>query len=137
MTEETIQTVLPPKPTEADRGSSLLRTIISMSLYIIVDYWIFKNWIMVGILVGVVLFHELGHFTFMKIFGYKGVNMTFVPFIGAYVSGEVSRFSKKEKLIVLMAGPLPGTWAGPTSPTRSSPPASWRRCGSRLTTSTR
>ena len=48
----------------------------------------------------------------MKIFGYKGVNMTFVPFVGAYVSGEAINLSKRNKIIVLLAGPLPGIVIG-------------------------
>jgi len=101
-----------PKPEEADKKTSLMRTLTSLAFFIAIDYWIFKSWLAVGILVAVVLIHESGHFIAMKLFGYKGVNMTFVPFIGAYVSGEMSRFSKKNKLIVLLAGPVPGIIIG-------------------------
>ena len=101
-----------PKPEDHRSGGSLLRTIISLSLFIAVDYWIFESWHAVLLLVSVIFIHEMGHFIAMKIFGYKNVNMTFVPFVGAYVSGEVVNFSKWNKLVVLLAGPLPGIIIG-------------------------
>ena len=100
------------KPEPAQTKSSLMRTVISLSLYIAIDYWIFKSWTAVFILVTVIVIHELGHFIAMKFFGYKGVNMTFIPFVGAYVSGEASNFSRKNKIIMLFAGPLPGICIG-------------------------
>ena len=46
----------------------------------------------VGALVGVILFHELGHFAGMKLFGYRDVKMFFIPFLGAAVSGRRDRW---------------------------------------------
>jgi Zn-dependent protease len=60
------------------------------------------------VLVMVLFFHECGHFAAMKIFKYSNVKMFFLPFIGAAVSGkEETPFSSK-KIIVSLAGPLPG-----------------------------
>ena len=112
METEITETSILPKPGAKLASSSLLRTLISLALYIAVDYWIFKSWYAVLLLVSVIVIHELGHFIAMKIFGYKAVNMTFVPFVGAYVSGEVVNFSKWNKIIVLLAGPLPGIIIG-------------------------
>lgn len=106
------QLLLPEKPEPPEQRSSLLRTLISLLLFIAVDYMIFKSWLAVLLLVGVILIHEMGHFIAMKAFGYTGVNMTFVPFVGAYVSGETSNFSKRNKIIMLLAGPLPGIVIG-------------------------
>ena len=101
-----------PKPIHQTTTSSLLRTILSLALFIAVDYWIFKSWQAVFLLVSVIFIHEFGHFIAMKIFGYKGINMTFVPFMGAYVSGEATHFSKYKKIIMLLAGPVPGIIIG-------------------------
>jgi stage IV sporulation protein FB len=103
--------VFKPEETEAKK-TSLSRTIISLALFIALDYWIFKSWFAVLLLVGVIFIHEAGHFIAMKFFGYKGVNMTFVPFVGAYVSGTATDLSRSNKLIVLLAGPLPGIVIG-------------------------
>jgi stage IV sporulation protein FB len=96
------------------KKTSLSRTLISLALFIALDYWIFKSWFAVLLLVSVIFIHEAGHFIAMKLFGYKAVNMTFVPFVGAYVSGTATNLSKKNKLIVLLAGPLPGIVIGCT-----------------------
>ncbi len=101
------------KPGETEfKKTSLSRTLTSLALFIAVDYWIFQSWFAVLLLVTVIFIHELGHFIAMKVFGYKAVNMTFVPFVGAYVSGKATNLSRKNKLIVLLAGPVPGIIIG-------------------------
>jgi stage IV sporulation protein FB len=113
MTEEQESSQLVVKPGEtAFKKTSLSRTLFSLALFIAVDYWIFQSWFAVLLLVTVIFIHELGHFIAMKIFGYKAVNMTFIPFVGAYVSGRATNLSRKNKLIVLLAGPVPGVIIG-------------------------
>jgi len=106
--------LLPVKPEEPEeeKRTSLARTLISLALFIALDYWLFGSWLAVAILVTVIFLHELGHFLMMKRFGYKAVNMTFVPFVGAYVSGTATDLSRKNKIYVLLAGPLPGIVIG-------------------------
>ena len=41
-----------------------------------------------AILIGVILFHEMGHLLGMKMFRYQNVNMFFIPLFGAAVSGH-------------------------------------------------
>jgi len=113
MTEENELTGQAIKPEEEElRKTSLSRTLVSLALFIALDYWLFQSWFAVLLLVAVIFIHEAGHFIAMKCFGYKSVNMTFVPFVGAYVSGKATNLSKKNKLIVLLAGPLPGIVIG-------------------------
>lgn len=113
MSEENEPVTLVVKPEEEEfKKTSLSRTVISLALFIAFDYWIFKSWFAVLLLVTVIFIHEAGHFIAMKFFGYKGVNMTFVPFVGAYVSGTATNLSRRNKLIVLLAGPLPGIIIG-------------------------
>lgn len=113
MSEENEPVTLVVKPQEEEfKKTSLSRTVISLALFIALDYWIFKSWFAVLLLVTVIFIHEAGHFIAMKFFGYKGVNMIFVPFVGAYVSGTATNLSRRNKLIVLLAGPLPGIIIG-------------------------
>ena len=113
MSEENERVTLVVKPEEEEfKKTSFSRTVISLALFIALDYWIFKSWFAVLLLVTVIFIHEAGHFIAMKFFGYKGVNMTFVPFVGAYVSGTATNLSRRNKLIVLLAGPLPGIIIG-------------------------
>lgn len=100
------------KPEDEQRKTSLGRTLISLALFIAVDYMLFKSWFAVLVLVTVILIHEAGHFIAMKCYGYKSVNMTFVPFVGAYVSGQAMNLSKKNRLVVILAGPVPGIIIG-------------------------
>jgi hypothetical protein len=66
----------------------------------------------VGILVGVVLFHELGHFLGMRLCGYQDVRMFFIPFLGAAVTGRKDRAPVWQQVVVLLLGPLPGLIVG-------------------------
>lgn len=60
------------------------------------------------ILVGVLAFHELGHYLAMRVFGYRNVRMFFIPFLGAAVSGQHYNVAGWKKVLVAMMGPLPG-----------------------------
>ncbi len=105
--------VILPKPEEELETTAWHKTLISLALYIGVYYLLFQgNWKSILLLVGVLLIHESGHFIAMKLFGYKDVNMFFVPFIGAYVTGEAQTLSQRNRAIVLLAGPVPGIIVG-------------------------
>jgi Zn-dependent protease len=64
------------------------------------------------ILVGVVFFHEMGHWVAMRIFGYRNLKMFFIPFFGAAVTGRHYNVPGWKKAIVSLMGPLPGIIAG-------------------------
>jgi Zn-dependent protease len=66
----------------------------------------------VVILVGVLLFHELGHLAAMKLLGYRDVKMFFIPFLGAAVSGKSKSDSSLKSSFVSLMGPLPGLVLG-------------------------
>ncbi|HEX5027051.1 MAG TPA: site-2 protease family protein [Agriterribacter sp.] len=103
----------PIQPELIKKKRTLLKTIISLALYIGVYYYFFHDnvkWIL--LLTGVILLHEAGHFIAMKYFGYKDVRMFFVPFLGAFVSGEPKKVSQRQRIVTLLAGPLPGMLAG-------------------------
>jgi Zn-dependent protease len=108
-TEDNIPAI---KPEDDQHKTSIRRTVISLLFFIAIDYCIFQSWAAVALLVSVIIIHELGHFITMKMFGYRKVNMTFVPFVGAYVTGTATNLSKKKKLLVLLAGPVPGIIIG-------------------------
>ena len=64
------------------------------------------------ILVGVLLFHESGHYAGMRIFDYQDVKMFFIPFFGAAVSGRSTSVAGYKEAIVILLGPLPGIVLG-------------------------
>ena len=103
----------PPKPEAvertADSKDSVARSIVSLVLFIAIFYFFFDVEIkFIFIVVAALIIHELGHFMAMEKFGYRNLKIFFVPLLGAYVSGEKKDISQKQKLLVLMAGPIPG-----------------------------
>lgn len=61
-----------------------------------------------GILVVVLLVHELGHALAMLVSGYRDVRIFFIPFVGAAAAGRVQGVARWKEGVVLLAGPLPG-----------------------------
>jgi hypothetical protein len=63
-------------------------------------------------LIGVLLLHESGHFFGMRYFGYRDLQMFFIPLFGAAVRGEKRGVPAWQEAIVLLLGPLPGLILG-------------------------
>jgi len=105
----------PEKPemvkSSAKRGHISV-TILSMIIFAITFSFILDDYFLIAALLGVLLFHELGHFALMKLFGYEHLNMLFIPFIGAMVSGRKKIYSQVESSLMVLAGPLPGIILG-------------------------
>lgn len=66
----------------------------------------------VGILVGVIMFHELGHLAAMWLFGYRDLAVFFVPFLGAVATGRNRNARAWQRGLMLLAGPVPGILLG-------------------------
>src|SRR5262245_13845005 len=64
------------------------------------------------LLIGVLLFHELGHFAGMRLFNYQDVRMFFIPLFGAAVAGRNRSVEGYKEAIVILLGPLPGILLG-------------------------
>ena len=75
--------------------------ILAFSLLIFFQLGLF-SWGLEGLitLIGVLLIHELGHLFGMRLFGYKNVQMFFIPFFGAAVSGEKRDVAAYKEAIV-------------------------------------
>jgi Zn-dependent protease len=61
---------------------------------------------------GVLLVHELGHLLAMRWFGYRNIQMFFIPFFGAAVTGTRHAAPVWQQVVVVLMGPLPGLAAG-------------------------
>lgn len=57
-----------------------------------------------------VAFHEAGHAMAMRFFGYRDIHVFFVPLLGAMTIGRPPVTTVRNRLVVLLAGPLPGLW---------------------------
>ncbi|MCC6527640.1 MAG: hypothetical protein IT373_33650 [Polyangiaceae bacterium] len=60
----------------------------------------------------VVLLHEIGHWTAMRMRGYRDARIFFVPLLGGATTGHKERISLADEMIVLLAGPVPGLGLG-------------------------
>jgi len=96
-----------------NRTNIWLKSIASLILYLAIGYFFFSHrWMFLLIITAIIVFHELGHFTAMKIFRYDDLGIFFIPLLGAYVSGTKQEVSQKQSAIILLAGPLPGILLG-------------------------
>lgn len=93
------------------RGVQLQLLMITMLLSL-VGWGLLFDWGMALVLVVVILLHELGHALVMRLFGYHDMNMFFVPFLGALVTGKVAPVSTFKQTLILLAGPVPGIFFG-------------------------
>lgn len=66
------------------------------------------------ILLGVILLHELGHILTMIVFGYRELQILFVPLFGWARSTANNRAAKWKQVMVYLMGPLPGIVLGIT-----------------------
>jgi Zn-dependent protease len=98
------------------RGSHPAKTALllvgSLAAFILLQKQQSDSLLRVGLLVGVVAFHELGHLAGMLAFGYRDVKMFFIPFLGAAVTGRRDGVEAWKEGVVLLLGPLPGIAVG-------------------------
>lgn len=99
------------------QGRKAILLLVTMSLFAGAALWstgfnllALTHWVLP--LIGVLLFHELGHYAAMRLFGYRDVRMFFVPFFGAAVSGQKQAAPAWQQATVLLSGPLPGIVVG-------------------------
>jgi stage IV sporulation protein FB len=88
-------------------------TVFSLLLFILSLLLVFsEKFIFIAFLILVLFIHEMGHLLFMKFFKYENVRMLFIPLMGAFVQGSKPKYSQRESLLVVFAGPLPGILFG-------------------------
>jgi tetratricopeptide (TPR) repeat protein len=96
----------PPKEASTLRKAGLL--IGTLALSVLAFLWLDSTLLTLVAIVSVLLFHELGHYVGMRLFGYRDVRMFFIPFFGAAVSGTKYGVPVWQHATVLLLGPLPG-----------------------------
>ena len=111
--QEVDDTYYPPKPDiEEQSKTNINKSLLSLGLFILVFYFLIDDLQVLFLIVLILFIHEMGHFIAMKVFGYNGVNMFFIPLIGAMVTGEKDRISQSQRAIIVLAGPVPGVLIG-------------------------
>lgn len=105
--------VYPPKPVLVEENkNALVRSILSLLIYTLLFYFIFKDLTYIAAILLVIIVHEMGHFLFMKLFNYNNVKIFIVPLLGAFTSGKKQKVSQLQLSIIILAGPVPGIIIG-------------------------
>lgn len=81
--------------------------LITGLLFLLVGGW-WMSWSLVPIVLAVIALHEGGHYLAMKLTGYRNLSVFFVPGLGGLAMGEKANATPLEKLLVYLAGPVPG-----------------------------
>jgi Zn-dependent protease len=88
-----------------DKKKNYILLVVSMVAFIFFGKDSLKTLVIVA---GVLLFHEGGHWALMRIFGYRDVNVFFIPFFGGATTGRKENAPVWQEALVLLAGPIPG-----------------------------
>jgi Zn-dependent protease len=86
-----------------------LVTVIGVSglLSFVAMAWLWNAYVAALILAAITL-HEAGHAVAMRLLGYRDVHVFFVPLLGAVTVGRSVTTTVRDRLAVLLAGPVPG-----------------------------
>lgn len=96
---------------DAGRRGKMLVLLTTGLASLCVFAWFF-DWLFSVVLMAVLLFHELGHLLAMRAAGYRDLQVFFIPLFGAMASGREQQATAWHKMLVLLAGPLPGIVLG-------------------------
>ena len=90
----------------------LVTLIITIGLFVFTSRRQEGGPLTIGLIVLVLFVHEMGHYISMRVFGYRNVQMFFIPFFGAAVKGRHYNVAGWKKAVVALMGPLPGIAIG-------------------------
>lgn len=103
-----------PELIQPEQRSRYVRMLFSIVLFFVVFVTLVSenNYLLAAEIVGILLLHESGHLLTMKLYGYKALNMVFIPFLGAMVSGKKLKVSQRQRFWISLMGPFPGILIG-------------------------
>jgi Zn-dependent protease len=106
-------TYYPPKPEINDRNTaSIIKTVVSLVAFVGLFLFLPISINTIFLVVLVLFLHEMGHLIAMKAYGYEDVGMFFIPFIGAVVTGRKEEMTELQRILIVLAGPIPGIIIG-------------------------
>jgi len=88
----------------------LLAVITATALFSLVAMAVLWNLPVAALILAIVALHEAGHAIAMRMLGYRDVHVFFVPLLGAMTVGRATVTKVRDRLSVLLAGPVPGLW---------------------------
>ena len=95
--------LLPPRPKAFN-----WRLLVGSALVFVAIGWMLPSWReSILWLVPILLVHEFSHYLAMRRFGYRNLQMMFIPFFGAVVTGHRFNEPAWKRCVVALAGPIP------------------------------
>jgi Zn-dependent protease len=89
------------------KGRKVKTFFVTAGLFLAVgSLWISLTFL--PILLAVIALHEGGHYLAMRLSGYANLSVFFLPGLGGLATGEKPTATPWEKLLVYLAGPMPG-----------------------------
>ena len=103
----------PPKPELKSDNGQLGSSIAKVGVFMVLFYFLSGGSIdtVLAILI-ILMIHELGHLTAMKIFKTKDDSIFFFPVFSRSIEPQAPLVSQKKRIITLLSGPLPGVVLG-------------------------
>jgi Zn-dependent protease len=98
-----------PEPAPGTPWPLLTVIFVSGLLSFVAMGWLWNAYVAALILAAITL-HEAGHAVAMRMLGYRDVHVFFVPLLGAMTVGRSVTATVRDRLAVLLAGPVPGLW---------------------------
>jgi Zn-dependent protease len=86
---------------------SLILFLVSAAISYAVLGLYFHNWLLAAEIMVILQIHESGHYLTMKVFGYRDIQMFYIPLFGAAVSGRKDNATQVERALIALAGPAP------------------------------
>lgn len=93
------------------QSTQWLLLLLSAALFLAIG-WPLLGLNYTAIILGVILFHEGGHWAAMKAFGYRNPHITLLPLLGGVTIGHETDPGAAKRVWVSLAGPLPGIILG-------------------------
>ncbi len=72
----------------------------------------FWDWSFGLLILGVILFHEAGHWLAMRLLGYRNLQILMLPLVGGVTLGQEGSGKASHRVLVSLMGPLPGIILG-------------------------
>ena len=113
--ESEVQAYLRLSSARERNPAGLASKLIMFAVTLVLSYFAFGlafSFNSVFILLGVILFHELGHIAAMYAFKYRDLQILFIPLLGAAATGKKDKVAVWKQVVVYLMGPLPGIVAG-------------------------
>ena len=98
-------------PDRAPRSNTPLWSVVAATVVLsFAGMSLLWNALTAVVVLAVITLHESGHALAMRRYGYRDVNVFFVPMLGALTVGRDTGASVRDRLKMLLAGPVPGLW---------------------------